>query len=79
MKIYKVHLPADEVVQFSVNERVLANARARIMQDAERMAAVHDYGQRGIEEAFTPCAKPKVCALCPFQAICPEGSAIVHA
>lgn len=77
--IYKAYLSADEVVPFPVNERVLANARARILQDAERMTAVHHYGQHGIAEAFTPCLQPKVCTLCPFREICPEGSALLHA
>mgnify|MGYP003393745103 CR=1 FL=1 len=79
IKIYKAHLCVDTIQQFSVNERLLAAARARILQDVERMVAAHDYGQRGIEEAFTPCAKPKVFQLCPFQAICPEGSAVLYA
>lgn len=79
IKIYKAHLCVDTIQQFSVNERLLAAARARILQDVERMVAAHDYGQRGIEEAFTPCAKPRVCQLCPFQAICAEGSAVLHA
>lgn len=79
IRIYKAYLFADEIVPFPVNERVLANAHARILQDAERMAAVHHYGQHGIVEAFTPCLQPKVCTLCPFREICPEGSAFLHA
>lgn len=79
IRIYKAYLSANEIVPFPVNERVLANARARILQDAERMAAVHHYGQHGIVEAFTPCLQPKVCTLCPFREICPEGSALLHA
>lgn len=79
IKIYKAHLGADTVQQFSVNERMLTAARARIQQDVERMVVSQDYGQRGIEEAFTPCVRPGVCKLCPFQAICPEGSAVLYA
>jgi hypothetical protein len=79
IEIYKAYLGADTVQQFSVNDRVLTAARARIQQDVERMIVAQDYGQRGLEEAFTPCAQPGVCKLCPFQAMCPEGSAAVYA
>ena len=77
--VYKAYLTADEIVQFPVSESILANSRARIIQDAERMAVLHDYGQRGIVEAFTPCAQLGVCKLCPFQKVCPEGRAVLHA
>jgi hypothetical protein len=77
--VCKAFLNADVVVQFPVSESVLANARARILQDAERMAVLHDYGQRGKVEAFTPCAQASVCALCPFQEVCPEGRAVLYA
>ena len=58
IRIYKAYLGADTVQQFSVNDRVLSAARARIQQDVERMSVAQDYGQRGIEEAFAPCAQP---------------------
>lgn len=77
--VYKAFLTADRIVQFHLSERVLANARARIIQDAERMAVMHDYGQRGKIEAFTPCAQASVCAICPYQEVCPEGRAALHA
>jgi len=77
--IYKAYLGADTVQQFSVNNRMLSAARARIQQDLERMRIAQNYGQRGIEEAFTACAQPGVCKLCPFHATCPEGSAVVYA
>ena len=77
--IYKAYLGTDTVQQFSVNDRVLSAARARIQQDLERMRVAQDYGQRGIEEAFTACAQPGVCKLCPFHVMCPEGSAVVYA
>ena len=79
IKIYKAYLGANTVQQFPVNDRVLTTARARIQQDRERMIVAQDYGQRGLEEAFTPCAQPRVCKLCPFQALCPEGRAGLHA
>jgi len=79
VSVCKVSLTADEIVQFPVSESVLTNSRARIIQDAERMAVVHDYGQRGMVEAFTPCAQRDICKLCSFQKVCPEGRAVLHA
>jgi len=79
ISVYKAFLTADAIVQFQVSESVLANARGRILQDAERMAVVHPYGQRGEIEAFTPCAQANICALCAFQEVCPEGRAVLHA
>lgn len=76
--VCKAHLATGDVTHFSPTERVLGNTRARIIQDAERMAALHDYGQRGIVDAFTPCAQHEVCKLCPFQKVCPEGRAVLH-
>jgi hypothetical protein len=77
--VYKAYLSAETVVQFPVSKQVLANGRARIIQDSERMAVLHRYGERGIAEAFTPCAQRNVCRLCPFQEICREGRAVVNA
>jgi hypothetical protein len=77
--VYKAFLTGDAIVRFHVSESALANARGRILQDAERMAVLHNYGQRGEIEAFTPCAQANVCALCPFQEVCPEGRAVLHA
>lgn len=38
--VCKAHLATGDIAYFSVTERVLANARARIIQDAERMSTV---------------------------------------
>lgn len=73
------HLATCEIVYFPITEQILTNARSRIIQDAERMAALHDYGIRGVEDAFTPCEQKGVCKLCPFQKLCPEGRAVLHA
>lgn len=78
ISVYKAYLATGEIVQFPVSDRVLVNCRARITQDVERMAVLHDYGERGVAEAFTPCAQRAVCKLCPFQELCPEGSAVLH-
>lgn len=70
LRVCKVHLSTNEIVDFRVDGYVLAAARARILQDAERLAALHDYGQRGVPEAFTPCLQPAVCRMCAFEREC---------
>lgn len=79
LRICKAHLSSAEVIDFHVDAGMLAAARARITQDAIRMAAVQAYGKAGIEEAFTPCALPLVCKGCAFQRVCPEGVKFLHA
>ncbi len=78
MRAAKAYLATGEIVNFSVGESVLARTRARIVQDAQRMAVLHDFGIRGVAEAFTPCRQRRICALCPFQEVCPEGRAVVN-
>lgn len=79
IQIYKAHLANGELTSASVSDRVLSRARTRIIQDAEQMATLDDYGRAGVVEAFTPCAQPAVCALCPFKKICAEGRACLNA
>jgi hypothetical protein len=73
VRVCKVHLGSKSVVDFSTDERVLANARARITQDALRMVAVHRYGKDGIAEAFAPRAQRGICRGCSFLRMCPAG------
>ena len=67
-----VHLADNTMSTFSVCQKKLNRVEARILQDLERMQAVHKYGIQGVVEAFTPCAQPKVCEMCQFQEICPK-------
>lgn len=67
-----VHLVDNEVVPFVIGEKEGARARARILQDMERMQALDGYGRDAVSQAFTPCGQPRICALCPFQKICPK-------
>jgi hypothetical protein len=76
--VCKAHLLAEKIAYFEPRANTFVNARSRILQDIERMAALHDYGRRGVVEAFTPCAKPEVCKLCAFQEVCPEGRGIIN-
>ena len=79
LRVCKVHFASDEVIDFRADAEVLAAARARVLQDAERMAVMDEYGRTGVAGAFTPCAHPAVCRLCPFCGVCPEGRHLVHA
>jgi hypothetical protein len=79
LDVYKAHLLSGELASFRVDPAVLADARARVVQDAERMAGLERYGREGVADAFTPCGHPAVCALCPFQRVCPDGRRLLHA
>lgn len=77
--IYKALLREAAVETFPVTSHLLDQARTRIIQDAERMALVQPYGEAGRARAFTACGQVRVCRLCPFQRVCPEGSELLHA
>ena len=77
--IYKALLVDGYVTSSLVNERMIMRAKARIIQDAEQMAALDYYGRRGTVGAFTPCAQRAVCALCRFRKLCEEGRACFDA
>lgn len=73
--LYKVHLGDGEgkVTAHTVRDHQIRSARARIIQDTERMYSMDQYGRDGVSGAFTPCGQPRVCRMCPFQALCPKG------
>lgn len=73
--LYKVHLGDGDgkVTAYTVRDHQIRNARARIIQDTERMQSMDQYGRDGVSGAFTPCGQPRVCRMCPFQALCPKG------
>lgn len=73
--LYKVHLGDGDgkVTAYTVRDHQIRSARARIIQDTERMYSMDQYGRDGVSGAFTPCGQPRVCRMCPFQALCPKG------
>ena len=71
IKLHKVYLEDNTFCTYHIGEKDIARVEARILQDLERMQEADNYGKRGLVEAFTPCAQPKVCRLCEFQEICP--------
>jgi hypothetical protein len=76
--IYKAFLGAGSLVRFPLTKASVEKSKRRILQDVERMIEMHDYGDQGRRRAFTPCAQVKVCILCPYLPICPEGKECHH-
>lgn len=76
---HKAFLGSGRLATFPITEHMLRAARARIVQDVVRMQLLDPYGREGVAEAFTPCAQPKVCTLCPYQEVCPVGRLLVDA
>jgi hypothetical protein len=74
MDLYKVFLTDAKHSKFTMSERGMMRTRARIIQDVERMRLLDPYGRDGVVEAFTPCRRPRVCANCPFQEVCPTAA-----
>jgi hypothetical protein len=70
IRIHKALLIDGNLTTARIDDKMLARARARIIQDAELMATLDNYGREGIVAAFSPCAQPAVCALCRFRKIC---------
>lgn len=70
LNVYKAHLSSNDVISFRADAQVLAAARARIIQDAERMSLLNSYGQNADVEAFTQCEKPAICGMCSYREVC---------
>ena len=76
--IYKAFLGSGELIRFPLTETSVEKGKRRICQDVQRMIEMHEYGVIGRRKAFTPCAQPKVCILCPYLTICHEGKESLH-
>ncbi|MDZ7290664.1 MAG: PD-(D/E)XK nuclease family protein [candidate division KSB1 bacterium] len=72
IKLFRVDLAEAKVRQYSFTSNSLNHVKARILQDLESMNMLHRYGVNANAKAFTPCAQPKICTLCPYQKICPK-------
>ena len=70
LDLFKVHLEDGGVFPYKVRDEEIRRAKARIIQDSERMQTVDHYGRNGIASAFTPCRQSRVCSMCPFQQFC---------
>jgi hypothetical protein len=74
IRVFKAFLADSLVREYAATEQLEGAVRARIVQDSQRMALLQGYGVDAQAEAFTACAQPRVCALCKYRSICPEGS-----
>jgi len=54
-----------------LDEATLRRGEARLLQDVELMGELDRYGSTGVEGAFSPCEKERVCRQCKFREICP--------
>jgi len=72
IELYKVHLGDSVVSPCTPTGNDIRKARARVIQDTERMQAMDEYGRNAVAEAFTPCEQYRVCQMCPFKALCPQ-------
>lgn len=70
--LFKAYLGSGTLAKFRFGTKEIARAKVRIIQDVERMRTVDDFARGGVVEAFSPCGQPRVCALCPYQGICPK-------
>ncbi len=68
--IYKAYLNERILEPLDFSKIQVQRAKARIIQDADRLRELEDFGNEGVIEAFTPCRQEKVCAQCPFKKIC---------
>lgn len=73
VRIYKAFLRGSDIIEFVIDNQVLNTARARILQDVERMAYISSYGEAALVDAFSPCGHKSVCQLCSYRNECPEG------
>jgi hypothetical protein len=70
--ISKAYLEDQTISTTTVSEQNLRRAKARIIQDLEKMKSLDDYGNNAVAKAFTPCGQARICELCPFQGVCPR-------
>ena len=54
IRLCKAHLSSRTLTDYSCDVALLSAARARIIQDAERMSILQRYGETAAVEAFTP-------------------------
>jgi hypothetical protein len=65
-----VQLESNRIITNEINEDELAAVRLRILQDAELMTTLQNYGKKAVSEAFTPLLHPPICSLCQFKRVC---------
>ncbi|MBE7432925.1 MAG: PD-(D/E)XK nuclease family protein [Anaerolineales bacterium] len=79
IQVIKAFLRENELVEYSVDKKLLTIAEARISQDAERMVSLEKFGEEALVDAFTPCSQYAICKLCAYRRLCPEGRKVIYA
>ena len=59
VELYGVYLGDSSVSAYTVSEGAILRAKARIIQDLERMRTLEDYGRNAVVDAFTPCGQTR--------------------
>ena len=72
IRLSMAYLGDGKVKHFNLEDLRPRSVRARVTQDLNVMRTLEPFGVAANARAFTPCAQPKICALCPFQRICPQ-------
>lgn len=68
--IYKAYLNEGVLEPLDFSKIHIQRAKARIIQDADKLKELDDFGNEGDIDAFTPCRQEKVCAQCSFKKLC---------
>ncbi len=75
IKIIKYYLLVEEFRELEFSAIHLSRAKAKIIQDTQRMAILHDFGMNGVSAAFDPhvsenYSEENRCKQCQFLEIC---------
>jgi hypothetical protein len=70
IELYKVCLSSNEIFQSTFTDRNLNRAKARIIQDIEKMMLLDKYGRNANYNPFPHRYPSQLCKLCQFQGIC---------
>jgi len=66
-----LHVGNEGIVNYPISAKELLRAKARILQDIEKMKLMDEFGVAADSAAFTPCRQPRICANCVFREACP--------
>jgi hypothetical protein len=66
-----LHLGNEGIINYSISGRQLLRAKARILQDIEKMKLLDEFGKAADSAAFTPCRQQRICTNCVFREACP--------
>jgi CRISPR/Cas system-associated exonuclease Cas4 (RecB family) len=68
--LQKAYLDDASIQPLEFSQIHLRRAKAKIIQDAERLKELDEFGNESMIEAFSACGQEKVCHQCSFKEIC---------